>query len=177
MNDYLIWIDLEMTGLDPEKHVIVDIASIITDGQLNTVAIGPELAINYPEDVLSLMDDWSKGHHQASGLLDRVRASLYSCKLAEQGTLDFVSGYCKKKASPLCGNSVWQDRLFLLRHMPLLNDFLHYRNIDVSSVKELCKKWYPTLPPFQKQKSHLAMDDIKESIEELKYYRQRIFVP
>ncbi|SPD74760.1 oligoribonuclease [uncultured Desulfobacterium sp.] len=177
VSDFLIWIDLEMTGLDPEKHVIVEIATIITDGQLNTIAIGPEIAINYTEDILSLMDDWSRSHHRSSGLLDRILASSFSCKMAEQQTLDFVSQYCKRNESPLCGNSVWQDRLFLARYMPLLNEFLHYRNIDVSSVKELYKNWYPLLPAFKKRKSHLAMDDIKESIAELRYYRQKIFIP
>ncbi|MBW1851653.1 MAG: oligoribonuclease [Deltaproteobacteria bacterium] len=171
----LIWIDLEMTGLDLEKHVIVEIASIVTDEQLNIVAEGPEIAINYPENILSSIDDWSRKHHQSSGLLDRVRASLYTCEHAEQETMEFVSQYCKKKQSPLCGNSVWQDRLFLLKHMPRLEDFLHYRNIDVSSIKELVKKWYPSLPSFKKQKAHLAMDDIRESIEELKFYRQNVF--
>ena len=175
MNGHLTWIDLEMTGLDHEKHVIIEIATIITDEQLNVVSEGPVIAIGYPEKILSSMEEWSRKHHQASGLLDRVRSSGHTCRQAELETLDFISLYCKKKGSPLCGNSVWQDRLFLLNYMPQLENFLHYRIVDVSSIKELIKRWYPTLPTFQKKKTHLAMDDIKESIEELKYYRQNIF--
>ncbi|MBW2615857.1 MAG: oligoribonuclease [Deltaproteobacteria bacterium] len=176
MKSHLIWIDLEMTGLDPDTHVIVEIASIVTDGQLNIVAQGPDIAINHPEDILSAMDGWSREHHQASGLLDRVKASSRDCQRAEEETLDFVSRYCEKGKSPLCGNSVWQDRRFLIKYMPLLEAFLHYRNIDVSSVKELVKNWYPALSPFKKQKAHLAMSDIEESIRELIYYREKVFV-
>jgi len=176
VNTNLIWIDLEMTGLDPETHVIVEIASIVTDGQLNIVAQGPDIAINHPEHILSSMEEWSREHHQASGLLDRVKTSSFNCRRAEEETLDFVSRYCEKGKSPLCGNSVWQDRRFLIKYMPRLETFLHYRNIDVSSVKELVKNWYPSLPPFKKQKSHLAMSDIEESIKELAYYREKVFV-
>jgi len=165
-----------MTGLDPERHVILEIASIVTDEQLSIVAEGPEIAINYPEDILSSMDEWSRKHHQSSGLLDRVKASSYTCPHAEEETIDFLSRYSKKGQSPLCGNSVWQDRLFLIKYMPRLEDLLNYRNIDVSSVKELVKRWYPALPSFKKQKSHLAMNDIKESIGELRYYRQNVFM-
>ncbi len=175
MDNHLIWIDLEMTGLDPEKQVIVEIATIVTDEQLNIVAEGPEIAINHPENILASMDEWSREHHQSSGLLDRVMASSYTCRQAEQETIDFVEQYCKKNQSPLCGNSVWQDRLFLRKYMPRLEDFLHYRIIDVSSIKELVKKWYPSLPYFKKDNNHLAMSDIKASIEELKYYRQNVF--
>ena len=176
MNGHLTWIDLEMTGLDHSKHVIIEIASIITDEQLNVVSEGPVIAIGYPEETLSLMEEWSLEHHQASGLLDRVRNSDCTCRQAELDTLEFVSQHCTKKGSPLCGNSVWQDRLFLTKYMPQLEDFLHYRIIDVSSIKELIKRWYPALPPFKKKKTHLAMDDIRESIEELKFYREHIFV-
>jgi len=176
MNTNLIWIDLEMTGLDSDTHVIVEIASIVTDGQLNIVAQGPDIAINHPEHILSSMEEWSREHHQASGLLDRVKASSRDCRRAEEETLDFVSRYCEKGKSPLCGNSVWQDRRFLIKYMPRLEAFLHYRNIDVSSVKELVKYWYPALPPFKKQKAHLAMSDIEESIRELVYYREKVFV-
>jgi len=175
LSNYLIWIDLEMTGLNPEKHVIVEIATIVTDDQLNIVAEGPEIAITHPENILAAMEEWSREHHQSSGLLDRVKASSYTCPQAEQETIDFVSRHCRKNQSPLCGNSVWQDRLFLLKHMPRLEDFLHYRIIDVSSIKELVKKWYPALPSFKKQNDHLAMKDIKASIEELKFYRQNVF--
>jgi oligoribonuclease len=177
MKPNLIWIDLEMTGLNPETHVIVEIASIVTDGQLNIVDHGPDMAINHPDHILISMEEWSREHHQASGLLDRVKTSSFNCRRAEEETLDFVSRYCEKGKSPLCGNSVWQDRRFLIKYMPRLEAFLHYRNIDVSSVKELVKNWYPSLPPFKKQKSHLAMSDIEESIKELKYYRENVFVP
>jgi oligoribonuclease len=175
LDDYLIWIDLEMTGLGHEKHVIVEIATIVTDKQLNVIAEGPVFAINYAENILNKMEEWSREHHQASGLLDRVKTSPYTCDQAEQMTMDFVAPYCRERKPPLCGNSVWQDRIFLIRHMPKLENLLHYRNIDVSSIKELVKRWYPALPSFKKQKAHLALDDIRESIEELKYYRQHVF--
>jgi oligoribonuclease len=177
VTDYLIWIDLEMTGLDPEHHVIVEIASVVTDSQLTVAAEGPDLAIRHPEDILSAMEPWSLEHHQASGLMDRIRASSWTCRQAEQETLQFLSRYCKKGTSPLCGNSIGQDRRFLVKHMPELEAFFHYRNIDVSSVKELVKRWYPTLPRFEKKKSHLALSDIRESISELSYYRDHVFVP
>ena len=177
MKDRLIWIDLEMTGLDPEKEVILEIASIVTDGDLELVAEGPNIAINHPEEILLAMDKWSMTHHERSGLLDRARASPYDCQGVEQKTLEFLPIHCKRGESPLCGNSVWQDRQFLIRHMPNLEGFFHYRNIDVSSIKELVKRWYPSLPPYRKQKAHLALSDIKESINELKYYRQKVFLP
>lgn len=177
MSDHLIWIDLEMTGVDPESHVILEIATIVTDDELGLVAEGPCLAINYPEAVLSEMDEWSRTHHQASGLTDRVKASPYSSGQAEQKTLDFLRLHCQERRSPLCGNSIWQDRRFLARHMPTLHEFFHYRTIDVSSIKELVKRWYPLLPPFEKEKAHLALTDIKESIAELQYYREKIFQP
>lgn len=177
MANELIWIDLEMTGLDAEKHVILEIASVVTDDSLEIVAEGPNLAINYPEEVFQAMEEWSRSHHIKSGLLDRARASPYDCQRAEKETLEFLLIHCKQGASPLCGNSVWQDRRFLIRHMPNLEAFLHYRNIDVSSIKELVRRWYPSLPRYQKQKTHLALSDIKESIKELKYYRQEVFMP
>ncbi len=176
MNNHLIWIDLEMTGVDPEKHVILEIATIVTDDNLELVAEGPSIAINHPKDVLSAVDEWSRRHHQASGLTDRAKASPYDSAGAEQETLEFLSYHCEEGKSPLCGNSIWQDRRFLAKHMPLLHEFFHYRIIDVSSIKELVKRWYPSLPPFEKQKAHLALMDIKESINELKYYRQKVFV-
>jgi oligoribonuclease len=175
LDNCLIWIDLEMTGLDHEKHVIVEIATIVTDEQLNVVAEGPVFAINYAENVLNSMEKWSREHHQASGLLERVKASPYTCSQAEQMTMEFVSPFCQRRKPPLCGNSVWQDRIFLIKYMPKLEKLLDYRNIDVSSIKELVKRWYPSLPSFRKQKAHLALDDIRESIEELKYYRQYVF--
>ncbi len=177
MTKHLIWIDLEMTGLDPETYVIVEIASIVTDDQLNVVAEGPDIAINHPDAVLSAMEPWSLEHHQASGLTDRIKASPYSCTQAEAETLSFLSQYCKKGDSPLCGNSIGQDRRFLVKYMPALEDFFHYRNIDVSSIKELAKRWYPSLPRFEKKKTHLALSDIRESIDELIYYRKNVFLP
>ena len=176
MNSHLIWIDLEMTGIDPEEHVILEIATVVTDGNLAPVAEGPNIAIHHPEAILMTMDQWSESHHQASGLLERVKASAYDCKRAERMTLEFLHSYCREGDSPLCGNSVWQDRRFLAKHMPSLNGFFHYRNIDVSSIKELVKRWYPALPPFKKQGAHLASMDIQESIQELKYYRQKVFL-
>jgi oligoribonuclease len=177
LSSKLIWIDLEMTGLDPEKHFILEIASIVTDNRLEIVAEGPNIAINYPEETLENMEEWSRHHHKESGLLDRAKASTYDCQSAEKKTLEFLSMHCKKGESPLCGNSVWQDRRFLIKHMPSLEEFLHYRNIDVSTIKELVRRWYASLPPYQKQKPHLALSDIKESINELKYYRQKVFLP
>jgi oligoribonuclease len=173
----LIWIDLEMTGLDAEKHFILEIASVVTDDKLEIVAEGPNIAINYPEQVFKTMDQWSKAHHKKSGLLDRAKASPHDCHSAEHETLEFLSRHSKQGKSPLCGNSVWQDRRFLIKHMPRLEAFLHYRNIDVSSIKELARRWYPSLAPYLKQKNHLALSDIRESINELKYYREKIFLP
>lgn len=175
MASNLVWIDLEMTGLDPERMVIIEIASIVTDDNLNVMAEGPNIAINYPEEVLKGMDEWSMTHHRASGLLERVRASRHNCLQAEKETLEFLQSHCKKEESPLCGNSIWQDRRFLARHMPELDCFFHYRIIDVSSIKELVRRWYPSLPPYEKKKSHMALDDIRESIDELRYYRRHVF--
>ena len=168
---------MEMTGLDPEKEVILEIATIVTDDKLEVVAEGPNIAINYPEEVLQGMEEWSQIHHEQSGLIDRARNSTYDCKSAEKETFEFLSIHCKKGESPLCGNSVWQDRRFLIKHMPGLEELFHYRNIDVSSIKELVRRWYPSLPTFQKQKTHRALGDISESIGELKYYRQKVFIP
>jgi oligoribonuclease len=166
-----------MTGLDAEKHFILEIASVVTDDGLEIVAEGPNIAINYPEQVFKTMDQWSRAHHKKSGLLDRAKASPHDCQSAEHETLEFLSRHCKQGKSPLCGNSVWQDRRFLIKHMPRLEAFLHYRNIDVSSIKELVRRWYPSLAPYPKQKNHLALSDIRESINELKYYREKIFLP
>lgn len=175
MGANLVWIDLEMTGLDPERMVIIEIASIVTDYELNIIAEGPNIAINYPEDILNSMDEWSRTHHTASGLLERVRASRHDCIKAEKETIEFLQDHCRKDESPLAGNSIWQDRRFLARHMPELEGFFHYRIVDVSSIKELVSRWYPSLPPYEKKKSHMALEDIYESIEELKYYRKHIF--
>jgi len=166
-----------MSGLNPDKCVILEIATIVTDSQLEIVAEGPNIAIGYPPKVLLPMEEWSWSHHKASGLLDRVKDSPYDCRWAENETLAFLSRYCRRDESPLCGNSVWQDRRFLIRHMPELESFLHYRNMDVSSIKELVRRWYPSLPPYDKKKAHLALEDIRESIGELKYYREKAFLP
>jgi len=173
----LIWLDLEMTGLDPEKMVILEIATVVTDNNLKVIAEGPNIAINHPEEALNSMDEWSLTHHKASGLLDRVRESHHDSRRAEQETIKFLSIHCKKGESPLCGNSVWQDRRFLTRYMPDLEKFFHYRVIDVSSIKELVNRWYPSDAPFKKEKAHLALGDIIESINELKYYRRKVFLP
>ncbi len=166
-----------MSGLDPEKQVILEIAAVVTDGDLEIVAEGPSMAIHHPKNTLETMEEWSKTHHEMSGLLDRVEASPHDCHEAEEKTLEFLRRYTNKGRSPLCGNSVWQDRRFLTKHMPSLNGFVHYRNVDVSSIKELAKRWYPSLPLYEKQKAHLALADIKESIAELRYYRRKVFVP
>ena len=176
MNDQLIWIDLEMTGLDVERHVIVEIASIITDNQLNIIEEGPDIVVNQAGSTLAFMDEWSRKQHQSTGLLDRVKASTCDCRHAEQQTLSFLSRHCRKGQAPLCGNSVWQDRRFLMKYMPGLEALFHYRDIDVSSFKEVVKRWFPSLPRFEKRGTHLAMNDIKESIEELKYYREKVFL-
>ncbi len=175
MNDYLIWLDLEMTGLDPEEHVILEIASIITDSNLQIIAEGPDIVIHHSAEELLSMDEWSKEQHMNSGLIDKVKSSTITCEEAESLTLEFLSKYTAQRTCPLCGNSVWQDRHFLIKHMPRLEDFFHYRNVDVSTIKELVKRWYPNIGDFKKEKRHLALSDIKESIRELQYYRKMIF--
>jgi len=176
VSNRLIWLDLEMTGLDPDRDVILEIATIVTDDQLEVVAEGPNIAVRQSDEVLREMDPWSKEQHARSGLVERVRNSPYSCAEAEEKTLAFLSGYCSKEESPLCGNSILKDRQFLLRHMPRLEEFLHYRNIDVSTIKELARRWYTEIPAYTKQKDHLALRDIRESIDELRYYRRTVFL-
>ena len=173
----LVWMDLEMTGLDPERDRIIEIAAIVTDDQLNILAEGPVLALAQPEDRLNAMDEWNLSHHQASGLLDRVRASQVTEAAAEQAILAFVASHVQRDAAPLCGNSIWQDRRFLARHMPALEGYLHYRSIDVSSIKELAQRWRPDLADgFVKRNAHRALSDIRESIAELAYYRAQRFI-
>ncbi len=174
-DDLLVWIDLEMTGLDPKTCVIVEIATIITDSSLNVVAKGPNLVVHQPEDVLANMDPFVVKMHQRSGLLERIAASKISLAEAEQQSLAFVKQHCEERTSPLCGNSIWKDRQFVERYMPLLDAFLHYRIVDVSSVKELVRRWYPSLEPPKKAETHRALDDIVESIEELRGYRSHVF--
>lgn len=166
----LIWIDLEMTGLNPFHDQILEVATVITDSQLEILADGPVIAIHQPEDVLDAMDRWNAEHHRSSGLIDRVRQSTYTCRQAELETLDFIRRWVGDRISPMCGNSVWHDRRFLARFMPELERYFHYRNIDVSTLKELALRWAPDLAMFNKENKHLAMDDIRESIAELKHY-------
>jgi oligoribonuclease len=172
----LIWIDLEMTGLDPDSDVIIEIATIVTDAHLNILAEGPVFAVHQSDETLAKMDDWCVRTHGASGLTDRVRASSIDDAQAEKLTLEFLSQWVEPRASPMCGNSICQDRRFLYRYMPRLEAFFHYRNLDVSTVKELARRWKPdVLDGLSKQGTHLALDDIRESIAELKHYRERFF--
>ena len=174
--DNLIWIDLEMTGLDTAADHIIEIATIVTDASLNLLAEGPVLAIHQEQAVLDRMDDWNRTTHGSSGLLQRVRESTISAALAEATTLQFLSRYSAAGTSPMCGNSICQDRRFLAREMPSLEKFFHYRNLDVSSVKELARRWAPTvLDGISKTSTHLALDDIRESIRELDHYRRHFF--
>ena len=172
----LIWIDLEMTGLDPDTHKIIEIATVVTDINLNVVAQGPVLAIFQTDEELAKMDDWNVNTHTKSGLVDRVRASNVDEQQAVTQTVEFLAKWVPAGVSPICGNSVSQDRRFLYRHMPELEKFFHYRTIDVSTVKELANRWQPEITQgFKKRGSHLALDDILESINELRYYRENIF--
>lgn len=169
----LIWIDLEMTGLDPEKDRIIEIATLVTDAQLNIVAEGPVLAIHQKEDLIAGMDEWNTRQHNQSGLVKRVSESSVKEAQAEELTIKFLKDYIDKGKSPMCGNSICQDRRFLYKYMPELAAYFHYRNLDVSTLKELAKRWRPKLlNGFAKESKHLALDDIKDSIAELVYYRQ-----
>jgi len=171
----LIWIDLEMTGLDPSTDQIIEVATIITDSALTPLAEGPVLAIHQSGEVLQAMDDWNQHHHGVSGLIDRVAASRLSVGDAERQTLDFLAQWVPAGASPMCGNSICQDRRFLARLMPDLEAWFHYRNLDVSTLKELVKRWSPTtLQQFQKRGTHQALEDIRESIAELQFYRKTV---
>jgi len=175
-SDYLIWIDLEMTGLKPDVDVIIEMATIVTDSQLRRVAEGPVIAIHQPDPILEGMDEWNKRTHGASGLLTRVRDSKWTMAMAEKRTLEFLTVLVEPNASPMCGNSICQDRRFLARHMPTLEKFFHYRNLDVSTLKELARRWAPgIIPGFSKQGEHKALADIQESIRELEYYRRQLF--
>lgn len=173
----LIWIDLEMTGLDTVNDVIIEIATVVTDKDLNKLAEGPVIAIQQPQSLLDGMDEWNQSHHGSSGLIKRVQESEYNMAQAEAETIEFLKAYVPKGASPMCGNSICQDRRFMAREMPVLEDFFHYRNLDVSTLKELASRWKPELlEGFTKKGVHLAMDDILESIEELQYYRKVMLV-
>ncbi len=173
----LIWIDLEMTGLDTQNDLIIEIATIVTDANLNVLAKGPVLAIHQADDVLNAMDDWNTKQHGNSGLIQRVKDSSVNEEQAEHATIEFLSEFVDAKTSPMCGNSICQDRRFLARGMPALEAYFHYRNLDVSTLKELARRWLPNVASgFKKKGAHLALDDIKESIEELRYYREHMIV-
>lgn len=172
----LIWIDLEMTGLDPDNDVIIEIATIVTDSQLTILAEGPSIAIHQTESVLSQMNEWNTKQHGQSGLTERVLKSTVSMSEAETQTLDFLKQWVSAGKSPMCGNTICQDRRFLYRYMPTLEQFFHYRHLDVSTVKELAKRWAPQIyNAYKKESNHLALDDIKQSIEELQHYRDSFF--
>ena len=171
----LVWMDLEMSGLEPEKDVVLEIATIVTNAELEILAEGPVIAIHQPENVFEGMDEWNTRHHNQSGLVERCRHSQYSLADAEQETLRFIKQFTEKGKNVLCGNSITQDRRFLYKYMPEISEWLCYRNIDVSSIKELTFRWYPKLEEFQKEKRHEALNDIRESIAELAYYRKTIF--
>lgn len=172
----LIWIDLEMTGLDTVRDEIIEIATLVTDDDLNILAEGPVLAIKVADTVLNNMDDWNKNQHGQSGLIDRVRRSTVTLADAQTATLEFLAKWVDKGVSPMCGNSICQDRRFLARQMPDLEAYFHYRNLDVSSVKELCYRWRPDVANnYQKGGTHLALDDVRDSIRELRHYREHFF--
>lgn len=176
MPPHLVWMDMEMTGLDPEVDVILEIATIVTDSELNLIAEGPVLSVSQPEAALARMDKWNTEHHTASGLIERVRQDGVHLIEAEAQTLDFLERYTTRGTSPLCGNTIWQDRRFLIKYMPEIAAFLNYRIIDVSSVKELAFRWHPELvSQLRKNNAHRALEDIRESINELRFYRERFF--
>ena len=174
-NNNLIWIDLEMTGLDTVNDQIIEIATVVTDKELQVLATGPVIAIHQSDDILAGMDDWNQSHHGSSGLTQRVKDSAYTVEQAEAETLEFLRHHIDERQSPMCGNSICQDRRFMARCMPALEAFFHYRNLDVSTLKELASRWKPeVMDGFKKQGAHLALDDIMESIAELTYYRTHI---
>jgi len=172
----LIWIDLEMTGLDTDNDYIIEVATIVTDSELNILAEGPVIAVHQVEEILDAMDKWNTHQHNQSGLVKRVLESPHSTTDAENMTLEFLGKFVPEKVSPMCGNSICQDRRFLHRLMPQMEQYFHYRNLDVSSVKEMVGRWYPGKPMFEKDSTHLAMQDIRDSIDELKFYREHFFI-
>lgn len=172
----LVWIDMEMTGLDPETCVVMEIATIVTDAQLNILAEGPVIAVHQPDSVLDNMDEWCTRVHGESGLTDRCRVSKIDEAEAAKQTIAFLEQWVDAGKSPLCGNTIGQDRRFMVKYMPELEDYFHYRSIDVSTIKELARRWKPeVLDGFKKKGVHLALDDIRESIEEMRYYREKVF--
>lgn len=177
MSKYLVWLDMEMSGLNPDTDAILEVAVVITDNELNIIDQLDSIAINQPDSILSNMDSWNTAAHTKSGLVERVRSSQISVDDAQDMILHFLKKYLKKNTSPLCGNTVYQDRKFIIKYMPKLEDFLHYRLIDVSTIKELAKRWSSNMPVFEKHNKHEALADIIESIEELKHYRQHFILP
>jgi len=172
-SQHLIWIDLEMTGLNPDSDLIIEIATVVTDKDLNILAQGPVLAVHQSDATLAAMDEWNQQHHGQSGLIDRVKASTINEAEAERLTIEFLKQWVPENTSPMCGNSIGHDRRFLYRYMPKLEAYFHYRNIDVSTLKELAARWAPEVKNgFNKESTHQALDDIIESIEELRYYRE-----
>ncbi len=177
-SENLVWLDLEMTGLDPERDLILEIATLVTDKQLNILGEGPVLAVHQSDAVLAAMGEWCTRQHGQSGLTQRVRESTISAAQAEHATIVFLRRYLPPNTSPMCGNTICQDRRFLVRYMPELEKFFHYRNLDVSTLKELAKRWAPnTLAGFTKESTHLALNDIRDSVDELKHYREHLFRP
>jgi oligoribonuclease len=179
-SDVLVWLDMEMTGLEPDKERIIEMATILTDGNLVEIAVGPDLVIHQSDELLAAMDDWNTKHHGGSGLVERVKASTVTEAEAEEQTIAFINAHVPAKERPvLAGNSIHQDRRFVRRYMPLLEKRLHYRMVDVSSIKEVARRWFPTITSKQPQKkeTHRALDDIRESINELRFYRQHVFLP
>jgi oligoribonuclease len=177
--DVLVWLDMEMTGLDPERERIIEVATILTDGQLTEIAVGPELVIHQSDEILAAMDDWNKKHHGGSGLVDRVKTSTVTEADAEAQTIAFINAHVSHKERPvLAGNSIHQDRRFITRYMPALDKRLHYRMVDVSTIKELGRRWFPEITAKlpAKKEGHRALDDIRESIDELRWYKQHLFV-
>mgnify|MGYP001170556071 FL=1 len=174
-SNLLAWLDLEMTGLDPEKHFIIEIACLVTDSDLNIVEEGPEIAISQPPEILELMNEWNQNQHSSSGLIEKIKESKVKTAEAEKLALAFFQKHIKPHKSPLCGSTISHDRRFLIKHMPKLAYHFHYRHIDVSSFKEVIKRWNKNPKDFKKKSTHRAMDDIKESVNELKFYRENYF--
>lgn len=179
-DDRLVWIDLEMTGLHPDRHVIVELAVLVTDAQLEILDDGLDIVVHQPPEALGAMDDYVRKMHTRSGLLDAIEASSVDLETAGASALAYIQGHvATARVAPLCGNTIGMDRRFLCRYLPTLDDYLHYRSIDVSSLKELCRRWYPSAYKSRpsKQEAHRALDDIRESVAELRYYRERILIP